>query len=472
MDIAYAREFRAKSLDEYIGDDIKNKLKNWLKDEKSYPQSILIYGPPGTGKTSLARLIAKEVLCVDKHDGHSCGKCINCMTIEDELINAEYGVETMGISEINVGVDGGKDKIVELTQDVLLAPPFGYKYRIFILDECHMMTKQAQNALLKMLEEMPSTSIIILCTTDPNKLLETVRDRCQLKVQTKPADFEDLLSRLKYICEVKKLRTSEDALKLIIKQNKRNPRNSITAIENIAKNYDHDVTINNVLKEYNVVSIDRYEHFIKGAQGANPIAATLQVCAMLDTDGISYKDFLEGLIDFTTTCISIKYGIGIENETQEALLAAKRLFTMYNMGEMDCFLQILEYAAKMMYNGQSSDKLTLILTALRISKVQLLEQGLQYVEKNAHDETEKGSDIYVENLKAEQVEAKPLEVSDSTLNTVFGKQIKEISSGHNIRIADDEDDDTLTAKEEEKLAKSEDMVASLTDEQFMAMFHS
>lgn len=469
-EIAYSRKHRPKSLADYLGNDVKTKVHNRLKNEQNFPQTILLYGPPGTGKTTLARLMSKEIQCMERENGCACGRCINCLTIEDELINSEFGSGTLGITELDVGADGGKERIIELSERVLLPPPYGYKYNIFILDECHMLTKQAQNALLKMLEEVPSTSIIILATTDPDRLLEQVRDRCQLRIQTRPANSEELLSRLKTVAAIEKLRTSEDALKLIIKYNKRNPRLCLNALENIAKNYDRDVTIANVIKEHNEVGIARYEEYFTGAQGKDPIASTLLICEKIEADGITYRDFLDGLIDFVTTCISIKYGIGIEGETTESLMAAKKLFSGYSISDMDCLLQIMEYASKMMHTSTSTERLVLMTTAMRISKVRILEAGLQFVEKDSAKETERGADIHTANLEAErETETKPLEVNEQLLATVFGKQVKEIASGDNLVVEHTTND--FTASEETE-ARNEDSASadSLTDDQLLAMF--
>lgn len=471
-EISYARKYRATNFDEYLGTNVKAKVRSRLKDEKNFPQTLLIYGPPGTGKTTLGRLIAKEMQCTDRENGCSCGRCANCMTIEDELIHAEFGSETLGVTEMDVGAEGGKDKVLELAEQVLMPPPYGYKYNIFILDECHMWSTQAQNALLKMFEELPSTTIVILCTTNPDKLIETVRDRCQLPIPIKPANAEELVGRLKTVAALEKLRTSEDALKLIVKYSKRNPRLSLTMLENVAKNYDHDVTVANVLKEQNDVGIALYEKYFKGAQSRDPISSTLLVCEELEAKGITYKDFLNGLIDFVTTCIAIKYGIGIEGETTDSLMAAKKLFSSYSISDMDCLLQIMEYASKMLYTSASTEKLVLMTTAMRISKVKLLEAGLQFVERDTVRETEIGAEKHMAAQKAEQIQtSKPLDVNEQLLATVFGKQVKEIASGDNLAVQQAENNPT-TSYEDTGQSEEDQSASVMTDEQLLAMFSS
>lgn len=471
-DIAYARKYRATNFDEYLGTNVKAKVRSRLKDEKNFPQTLLIYGPPGTGKTTLGRLIAKEMQCTDRENGCSCGRCANCMTIEDELIHAEFGSETLGVTEMDIGAEGGKDKVLELAEQVLMPPPYGYKYNIFILDECHMWSTQAQNALLKMLEELPSTTIVMLCTTNPDKLLETVRDRCQLPIQIKPANAEELVGRLKTVAALEKLKTSEDALKLIVKHSKRNPRISLNTLENVAKNYNHEVTVANVLKEYNDAGVTRYAEYFKGAQSNDPISSTLLMCEKLDAEGITYKDFLDGLIDFVTTCISIKYGIGIEGETTESLMAAKQLFSSYSISDMDCLLQIMEYASKMLHTSTSTERLVLLTTAMRISKVKILQAGLQFVERDTARETERGAEKHAALENAEQQQAsKPLDVNEQLLASVFGKQVKEIASGDGLTVIPSSNNSS-TPSEDTGQGDEDQGADIMTDEQLLAMFSS
>lgn len=462
MDIAYTRKYRPTLMRDYLGEDLKARVKNRLKDEKNFPQVILAYGTRGTGKTTLLRLMSKEYLCLDRQNGCACGKCDICQEIDEELINAEFGASTLGVTEVNVGTDGGKADIEKLIEDMREQPVYGYKYRVFILDECHMLTRNAQNSLLKILEEPPKHLILMLATTDPDKLLGTIRDRCQLRLQMKPATVEDLVARMLYICQQEKITTSKEALQMIAKACKKNPRDCLMTLENVAKNFDHMVTIENVMKERGQAETELYARYLfnSSVTDGSPIENVLLFLNELEEKGITYRDFMSGFTEFIMDCMAVKYNIGIEDMTHEIGAKAKKLFETYSIEDLDCLLQILEYANKQIVADEAMAKLTMLNTAMRISKVKLLSIGLQNVEfetvKQVNAGTKKAAEVYKEELEKGKIRA--VSVDDAMLASVFGREVKEVTPGANVALV----------KEQDNTGGSDEV--SIGDEEMLKMF--
>lgn len=450
-DIAYARKYRPSVLSDYMGEETKKKISNRLHDEKNFPQVILLYGTRGTGKTTLARLISKEYLCIDRKEGHACNKCAMCLEIDEELINAEFGASTLGVTEVNVGTDGGKADIEELVKEMEQPPTYPYKYHVFILDECHMLTKTAQNALLKVLEEPPKHLCLILATTDPEKLLGTIRDRCQLRIKMKPATVDDLVHRMLYICEKEGIKTSNQALKAIARICKRNPRDCLMTLENVAKNNSYDCTVKNVLDERGTVATDVYEEYIKCATSG--IEEILRFYNGLEEKGIQPIDFMRGFTEFVMDCMMVQFGIGIEDMTADFVTAAKTLFKSYNSEELDCLLQIVEYANKMMSSDESVGRLIITTTAMRIGKLKLLAIGLQNASSDSEEETAKGNRMAVKKYREEleSAGAKPKLLTNSLMAPVFGSNVREVKAGININATNDDidtSDDRMMSEDE------------------------
>lgn len=192
-------KYRPKSLKTFVGQDAAKAVVESLL-AKGWPGAVLISGSTGSGKTTLARIIAKEL------------ESQNCC------------------EEINIGDSRGIDDIRQLAEKAKLAPFASSKYRIFILDEVHMLTSTAASALLKVLEEPCKTTKFILCTDQPEKLLKTILGRC-VKIQLKTMIPEDFVPYLKYVCKKEEVKISEDKLLNIAQLAGGQPRESLQMLE-------------------------------------------------------------------------------------------------------------------------------------------------------------------------------------------------------------------------------------------------
>lgn len=199
------REFRPKNFEEIIGqDNIVNILKNQIKND-SISHAYLFSGIRGTGKTSTAKVFAKSICCLNNKEGEACNECASCNDI-----NIGDGAD---IVEIDAASNRGIDEIRDLKEKVNYMPNFG-RYKVYIIDEVHMLTTEAFNALLKTLEEPPSHIVFIFATTEPNKILPTILSRCQ-RFDFNRIDSDVVVNHLASILDKKEIEYEKEALELI-----------------------------------------------------------------------------------------------------------------------------------------------------------------------------------------------------------------------------------------------------------------
>ena len=199
------RKYRPQTFDEVVGQDlIVRTLKNEINHNR-LNHAYLFTGPRGVGKTSIAKILAKTVNCENLKDCIPCGECPSCLEI-----NAKQSTD---IIEIDAASNNGVDEIRELRSKVNLVPSTG-KYKVYIIDEVHMLTVGAFNALLKTLEEPPEHIIFILATTDPHKIPLTILSRCQ-RFDFKKISNDNIEKRLNFVCEQSNIDITPEAKKLI-----------------------------------------------------------------------------------------------------------------------------------------------------------------------------------------------------------------------------------------------------------------
>lgn len=458
--LSFDRKYRPKTLADYMGESIRKQLKNRLSSESLYPHTIILKGTRGCGKTTAARLIAKELLCLNKVDGHACCECMMCEEIDEKLIFSEAGLSATGVTEVDIASDSKKTDMDIILDEALEEPSYPLTKKVLILDECHMASIGSQNRLLKITEEPPNFLYIIFCTTDPDKMLPTLYDRCQLKIDVKKADLDELVGRLMYGCQKEGIKTSVEALKILAKSCDRNPRDSWKKLEEIAKDNNYEVTIATVSKSLGTVSNQIYIDYIKAAN--KDLYSILEVTNKLKEQDIKLDDFMRGLTKFILSCINIKYGFSLDEYPQEFIKQVNTFFKEYTSEELDTLLQIIEYANNCLSSASRSNEMAELLinnTALRIGKIKLLSIGLQNEAQKALLETQKGNSKSIELTKKEQGSLNETvikeAVSSDLMQSVFGGTVKEVTPGAKVGIVEEDEDI------EEKTA------AGLSDEELM-----
>ena len=283
--LALYRKYRPSDFDDLVGqNEISTIIKNEILNNK-ISHAYLFSGPRGTGKTSTAKIIAQMVNCshLDK-EGHICGKCLSCTD-----------KNSVDIIEIDAASNNGVDEIRDLRDKVNLVPSYG-KYKVYIIDEVHMLTLQAFNALLKTLEEPPKHIIFILATTEIHRIPETVISRCQ-KFQFIKFSINDIRNRLREIADLESIDISDDCLYEIARLSDGGMRDAINMLDQLSSFVTKAISISDVYNLNGVISDEELFSFLLFVKNYK-INEIVKFLEKIDREGKKIDQFLFDIIDF------------------------------------------------------------------------------------------------------------------------------------------------------------------------------
>jgi len=257
-----ALKYRPQVFEHVLGQDhitafLKSSLNRGLQDT-----SYLFCGSHGSGKTTIARLMARTLLCENPINNNPCNQCPTCISV--------YNDKHPDYIEIDAASQNGVDDIRRIKEEILFSPVLG-KRRVIVFDECHMFTPQAQNAMLKILEEHSNTTTFLFCTTDPSKMLDTVKSRC-ITLWIKEIPQELIIGRLAQICTIENMPFTNKGLEMVTIASKNHMRDALTTMEQVyvAKGEINDVNVGFILglptveflKEFTLSLKDNFKGFL------------------------------------------------------------------------------------------------------------------------------------------------------------------------------------------------------------------
>lgn len=292
---ALYRKYRPSNFDEVVGQQpIIQTLKNAIVQNR-IAHAYLFCGPRGTGKTSIAKIFAKMLNCEDELN-KPCGKCINCKMVQ----NGSHP----DIIEIDAASNNGVDEVRNLIDKVKYAPMQG-KYKVYIIDEVHMMTTGAFNALLKTIEEPPAHVVFILATTEPNKVIPTIISRCQ-RFDFNKVSQKDIEKRLSIVCKEEKIEIDPEAISLIAQLADGGMRDSLSILDQCIAYCSSNITVDNVREIYGVLTTSDigklFEHLY-----SHEVDALIQQIQKCSDKGMDLKRLTSDFITLLKESIILDY---------------------------------------------------------------------------------------------------------------------------------------------------------------------
>lgn len=295
-----ANKYRPKDFDELIGQEfIASSLKNSFNKNR-VANAYLLSGPRGVGKTSTARIIAKALNCIQGPTGTPCNSCENCISI------------TQGFNPDVIEIDGASNTSindVKIIQEEILYPPVKSKYKVYIIDEVHMLSKSAFNALLKTIEEPPEYVVFIFATTEINKVIPTIRSRCQ-QFNFRLIPTEQIYFALEKVLKEANIKYEENALMWIANEGKGSMRDAYTILDQIISFCDNEITMEKIRDKMGIIDESKIYNLVLGIIEHDRQKVFLEYLSVIEA-GISFEQLIIELIQFFRNILFIKSNLSI-----------------------------------------------------------------------------------------------------------------------------------------------------------------
>jgi DNA polymerase-3 subunit gamma/tau len=295
----FYRKWRPQTLSEVVGQDPVTQTLRHAVESAKIAHAYLFCGPRGTGKTSTARILAKAVNCPDGAGGEPCNACDTCRSIAEG--------RALDVIEIDAASNRGIDEIRSLREKANYAPSLA-RYKVYIIDEVHMLTEAACNALLKTLEEPPPHVIFVLATTEAHKVLPTIVSRCQ-RFNFHRLRQSDIVDRLKLICKKEKIHIEPASLELIARAATGSLRDALNILQQMIAYYGNRIELDQIQAELGMGWDSRVRELARCVVSRD-VAAGLRIVNNLNSDGVDLRQFNLGLVEYLRGLLLVRSGCG------------------------------------------------------------------------------------------------------------------------------------------------------------------
>ncbi len=366
--IVSARKYRPQNFNTVVGQaHITTTLKNAIKNNQ-LAHAFLFCGPRGVGKTTCARILAKTINCENQtKDGEACNTCNSCVSFDAGT--------SLNIHELDAASNNSVDDIRSLVEQVRFAPQAG-KYKVYIVDEVHMLSASAFNAFLKTLEEPPPYAIFILATTEKHKILPTILSRCQI-FDFKRITNADTVEHLQEICDKEDIKADKAALHVIAQKSEGCMRDSLSILDKIVSFTNGELNYSNTLEHLNILDEDYYFKFLDFMQQQN-LADAMLLFDEINRKGFEGDTVIEGFAEFIRNLLvskDAKAAVLLEvadDFKQKYVNAAKQISASWLIAALNLLTD-----AELNYKQARNKRLLVELTLIKLS---YLTQAIEVVD--------------------------------------------------------------------------------------------
>lgn len=358
--IVSARKYRPMSFDSVVGQNaLTTTLRNAVKSGK-LAHAYLFCGPRGVGKTTCARIFAKAINCLNPTaDGEACGQCESCRAFSEQ--------RSYNIFELDAASNNSVENIKQIMEQTRIPPQVG-RYKVFIIDEVHMLSTAAFNAFLKTLEEPPAHVIFILATTEKHKILPTILSRCQI-YDFERMTVENTIAHLKHVADKEGIKYEEEALGIIAEKADGGMRDALSIFDQAASFCQGNITYQKVIEDLNELDADNYFHIVDLAM-ENKVSDIMLLLNSIIEKGFDGGNLINGLASHVRNVLMAK-----DASTLTLLEVSKQQRDKYAEQAQRCPTRFLYTALKIMnqcdlnYRQSSNKRLLVELTLIQVAQI-------------------------------------------------------------------------------------------------------